>query len=467
MSKRMIFVALPALLMNGALSVQTGPLKSLNPQVQAIVAQISADRIAKIQQKLESFGTRNIYSPADDPNHGIGAAREWIAQQFREYSPKLQVSFDKHRLVGHPNQELFKNVEIWNVVAVLPGTSEPERHVIVSGHYDSIHLVFKTSENGLRQIDSEATVAAPAPGVTDDGSGTAAVMELARVMSQYQFRKTIVFIAFAAEEYGLYGSELYARDAATTHQVIEGVFNNDIIGSDVTGNGETANRSVNVYSEDPNDSTSRQLARYMKEMNGRYQPGFDVNLVFRHDRFGRGGDHSPFNAAGYAAIRVTTPMENFSNQHTGTDTFANTAPAYTALVAKANAAGIASLALAPKTPDVMTYAPSVTSTVPALRPALTRGGGVGSSSGYDAVMAWRNDHPEPDLLGYSIVMRKTTSPVWESEIFIGNVAQYTLPNVNIDEVVLGVKAIDKDGNESLTAAYVTPSYPRQRKIETY
>ncbi len=343
------------------------------------------------------------------------------------------------------------------MVAVLPGASEPERQVIVSGHYDSIDMVFKTGPDGRRQLDAEATVAAPAPGVTDDGSGTAAVMELARVMSKYQFRKTIVFVAFASEEYGLEGSGLYAQDAAAKHQIIEGVFNNDIIGSNVTGNGETTNRYVNVYSEEPDDSSSRQLARYMQEMNERYQPGFKVNLVFRHDRFGRGGDHSSFNAVGYTAIRVTTPMENFSNQHTPTDTFENTAPAYTALVAKANAAGIASLALAPKTPEIRTPAPTGGRSFGS---ALTRG------KGYDAVMTWHNDNPEPDLLGYSIVMRKTTSPIWESEIFVGNVTQYTLPNVNIDEVVLGVKAIDKDGNESPVAAYVTPPY-RARKIETY
>jgi hypothetical protein len=293
--------------------------------------------------------------------------------------------------------------------------------------------------------------------VTDDGSGTAALLELARVMSQHQFRKTIVFIAFAAEEYGLFGSALYAQDAAARHDQIEAVFNNDIIGSDVTGNGESSNRYVNVYSEEPNDSTSRQAARYLKEMAERYQPGFGVNMVFRHDRFGRGGDHSPFNANGFAAVRITTPMENFSNQHTATDTFGNTAPAYTALVAKANAAAIATLASAPKTPDISTPPPIEGR---AYASPLSRG------KGYDAVMEWKNASPETDLAGYAVVIRKSTSPDWEREIFVGNVNSYTLPNVNIDEVVVGVKAIDKDGNESLVAAFVTPPY-RSRKVETY
>ena len=320
--------------------------KPLNPQVQSIISQVSANRIAETQKHLETFVSRNIYSATDDPNHGIGAAREWIAAQFKSYSPKLQVSFDKHRLAEQGRA--FKNVEIWNIVAILPGTTEPERQVIVSGHYDTIDMVYRTNEKGTRELDPEATVAAVAPGVTDDGSGTAAVMELARVMSQYQFRKTIVFVTFAAEEYGLFGSGLYAQDAHDKHQIIEGVFNNDIIGSDVSGNGATTNRRVNVYSEEPDDSGSRQLARYVKDMSERYSPGFEISLVFRHDRFARGGDHSPFNAAGYAAIRVTTPSENFTHQHTDSDTFANTAPEYTALVTKANAAGIATLALAPE-----------------------------------------------------------------------------------------------------------------------
>lgn len=429
--------------------------KGLNPKVQTVVSQISSDRIAEIQQKLETFQTRNIYSATDDPAHGAGAAREWIAAQLKSYSPKLDVHFDKHHLAKQGRA--FSNVEIWNVVAVLKGTTEPDEQVLVSAHYDTINLIYKTNATGQRELDGPATAAAVAPGVTDDGSGTAAVMELARVMSQYQYRKTIVFIAFAAEEYGLFGSGLYAQEAAARHDHIEAVFNNDIIGSNVTGNGETSNRYVNVFSEDPNDSTSRQVARYLKTAAELYQPGFDVNLVFRHDRFGRGGDHSPFNAEGFAAVRVTTPMENFSNQHTASDTFANTAPKYTALVAKANAAAVAELALAPRAPEIRIPPPSEGR---AYASPLTRGGG------YDAAMTWHNDNPEADLAGYAVVMRKTTSPTWEREIFVGNVTHYTLENVNIDEVVVGVKAIDKEGNESLVSAFTTPKY-QQRKIETY
>jgi hypothetical protein len=425
------------------------PPKSINPQVTQIVEQVSADRIAAIQQKLGSFQTRNIYSSTTDPERGIGAAREWIAAQFKSYSPRLQVSFDKHRLAKQ-NTRMVGNVEIWNVVAVLPGTSEPERQVIIGAHYDTIDMIYRTGADGKRVLDAEATAHAPvAPGVTDDGSGTAAVMELARVMSQYQFRKTIVFVAFAAEEYGLFGSGLYAEEAAAHHAQIEGMFNNDLIGSDVTGDGRRTNHYVNVYSEEPNDSPSRELARYTEHAAERYQPGFGVNLIFRQDRFARGGDHSPFNARGYAAIRVTTASEDFANQHTPTDTFANTAPGYTVLVAKANAAAIASLSLAPQPPELSSVSP------------------LGRGAGYDAVLRWENAKAETDVVGYEVLMRKTTAPEWEREVFVGNVPSYTMHDVNIDEVVLGVRAVDRNGDESLVTPYVARPYPQREKIATY
>lgn len=445
---------LTILLFLGSLAFGDTSPQTLNPQVSEIISKVSSDRIAEIQQKLGSFGTRNIYSATDDPNHGIGAAREWIAAQFRSYSPRLEVSFDKHKLAKQGRA--FKDVEIWNVVARLPGTSEPDEEVLVTAHYDSIHLVFKTGPDGRRELDPEATAEAPAPGVTDDGSGIAAEMELARIMSQYHFRKTIVFIAFAAEEYGLFGSGLYAEDAVARHEKIEALFNNDIIGSDVSGNGASTNERVNVYSAEPNDSAPREVARYMKEISERYTPGFHIDLQFRHDRFGRGGDHSPFAAAGYGAIRITTPSENYANQHTATDTFANTAPAYTARVAQANAAAVAELALAPKPPSI-----STPHTLSFAASPIQRG-----PSGYDASLSWHSDPTEDDLAGYAIVMRKTTSPYWEKEILVGNVTKYIVPNVNIDELVFGVKAIDKAGDESLVTPYVAPPY-KQQKIATY
>lgn len=445
-------VLLPAYFVCGACLYAQHPI---NKQVSEIVSQVSEQRIAETLKHLESFETRNIYSSQSDPVHGIGAARRWIADQFRGDSPELQVSFDEHGIKA--SGRVYKDVRIYNVVAVLPGTTEPAHRVIVSGHYDSMNMVFKKGADGRRMLDAEATVAAIAPGVTDDGSGTAAVMELARVMSKYKFRKTIVFIAFAGEEYGLLGSSAYSEAARKRGDTIEGVFNNDIIGSDMRGDGARGNRKINIYSEDPNDSSSRELARYIRESAERYLPEMDVNLVFRHDRFGRGGDHSPFNAFGYAAVRVTTPYEDFANQHTANDTFANTSPSFTALVTRMNAAGLASLALAPRPPELRLPAEAGASYVM----PLGRG-----ASGYDADMHWSNAKPESDLSGYAIVIRDTKSPYWEHEIFVGNVDHYTFPGVSIDEVVLGVRAVDKEGNESLVSAYVNPPY-KQKPVITF
>lgn len=298
-----------------------------------------------------------------------------------------------------------------------------------------------------------------APGVTDDGSGTACVMELARVLSHYEFEKTLVFITFAGEEEGLLGSSLYAEKAHNLNQKIEAVLNNDIIGSDISGSGRTDNRRVSVFSEDPDDSPSRELARYVRDIGERYLPSMSVDTVFRADRFGRGGDHTPFNQEGFTAVRLSSPEENFANQHTVTDTFANTSVPYITLVTKVNGAAAASLAWAPKPPATSEVTERNGQKVTTL--FLTRG-----KSRYDAALKWKQENPEADLAGYVVVYRSTTSPYWEHEVFVGKTTEYTFPDVSIDDLVFGVKAIDKDGNESLVSAYVQA--PRaKRKIETY
>ena len=353
---------------------------------------------------------------------------------------------------------------------MLPGTVEPDRYVVISSHYDSINTrrgpgTPRTDDEGPRAPQEIEPVA---PGVSDNASGVAAVLEMARVMSQYEFDKSIVFIAFSAEEVGLLGSQAYATEAKQEKMDIEAVLNNDIIGNDIAGNGRSANGHVRVFSEGPEDSSSRALARYTKEIAERYVPSMTVDLIFRRDRFGRGGDHTSFNREGFAAVRLTTPSENYANQHTATDTLANASVPYATRVAKMNASVLASLALAPRPPVVMrprapgrppgstsstaTQAPAQS---PAGRPAgpgLTRG-----KSGYDAALRWEMPKPEPDLAGYAVVIRSTTSPLWEREIYVGNVTEYTIPDLSIDDVVIGVKAIDKDGNQSLVSAYDLPA----------
>jgi hypothetical protein len=457
--------------------------KAVNPQIQKIVEQISEEKIATILKKLEAFGTRNTFSTQDHPTRGIGAARKWIYEQFRSYSPKLEVSFDQYRLKKSTDRgsRIPNDADLYNVVAVLPGTTNKEQRIVISGHYDSLAFV-RPSAPGEANPPGEATTAATpptgaggagggqrqqapprdpnedAPGVTDDASGTACVMELARVLSQFEFEKTLVFVAFAGEEQGLLGSTLYAARSKKENQKIEAVLNNDIIGSDISGNGRMENRRVNVFSEDPQDSHSRTLARYIKDMGEKYLPSMRVDLMFRADRFGRGGDHTPFNQEGYAAVRFSSPSENFTHQHTLTDTFANTSVPYIARVTKVNGAVAASLALAPRAPVVVNEVERNGRKTEQLM--LQRG-----RTRYDAALRWKHEKPEADLAGYVVVMRSTTAPNWEREIYVGKVLEYTMPDVSIDEVVFGVKAIDKDGYESLVTPYV-PAPRQKRTIET-
>ena len=447
-----------------AASFAQAPTSRLNPLVAKVAEGVSEERIAATMKKLEGFGTRYVMSQKDNPTHGIGAAQRWIFDELKSYSPRLEVSYDD--FTAKKSLRIPHDVDLSNIVAVLPGTINKDRYVIVSGHYDSIASrrapgqPQPTGDQPPPPLDPET----PAPGVADDASGVAAVMELARVMSQYEFDKSVVFIAFSAEETGLNGSTAYAQKAKARNMQIEAVLNNDIIGSEVAGNGRTANNRLRVFAEGPEDSPARALARYTKEIAERYLPSMTVDLVFRRDRFGRGGDHTPFVREGFAAVRLTTPSENYANQHSATDTFANASAPYTTRVARMNGAVLASLALAPK-PPVVTRPPAprrasgdeaapTDAAAPVARgtgrvpPLLTRG-----KSGYDAALHWLAPDPEPDLAGYAVVIRATTSPVWEREIYVGNVTEYTIPDLSIDDIVIGVKAIDKDGNQSLVSAY--------------
>ncbi len=433
----------------------------IDPEIKALVDQVSEKRIEATLRKLETFGNRNVHTNDASETTGIGAARRWIFAELKSYSPRLQVRFDTHKV--KKQGRIQNDIELVNVVAVLPGTEQKERQILVSGHYDTLAIGARNEDAPLSDEASRleyANFKQPSPGVTDDGSGTAAVMELARVMSAHEFRKTLVFVAFAGEEMGLIGSALYAEQARGRNDLIDAVLNNDIIGSEVSGNGFRDNGSVRVFSEDPNDSPSRQLARYIHAAGALYFPALRADMIFRADRFGRGGDHTPFNQQQFAAVRFTTPAENFSNQHTATDTFANTSVPYTTRVAKLNMAAAASLAFAPKAP--------VTENVVAqgerkgqISPMIGRG-----KSRYDAVLRWKNETPEPDLAGYVVVERSTQAPDWEHETFVGNVLTYTFENVSIDDRVFGVKAIDKRGHESLVSPYVFKARPL-RKIETW
>ena len=449
------------------------PATTPDPTIQKITAAISEQHVHDTIAKLESFETRNTLSTTTQPSRGIGAARDWIFSQFQSYSPRLQVSFDTHTIPRAGR--VWRDVELKNVVAMLPGKSEQARNrwIIVSGHYDTVNLRAQTGRSPAEAAD------AIAPGACDDGSGTACVMECARVLSQYEFDATLVFVAFAGEEQGLVGAKAMAKRLKAQNQEIEAVLNNDIIGTDASANGAKAGNHVLVFSEDPNDSPSRQIARFVHHTALTYFPEMSADMVFRYDRFGRGGDHTAFNQEGYPAVRITTPAENFANQHTATDTLANMSVPYTTKVIRINAASAAALALAPKAPVTMAPAGAgrgsattrgaargTTADAPATAPdaetASARGRGAAGrigltrGAGYDAVLRWEYPNPEADLAGFVVVVRSTIAPDWEKEYWAGDVRTFTLKDLPIDQVVLGVKAVDKDGHEGPVSAYVNP-----------
>ncbi len=422
----------------------------LDPRVEKILSQISEQRLAGILQKLGSFGTRNTLSSTDSTTTGIGAARQWIFDEMKKSSSRLQVSFDTYQVPK--GGRITRDIELRNVVAVLPGKSA--RRIYVSGHYDSFAAVRPAAGSAPRQAGAAAPGATPpaagqaaaappvdnlAPGVNDDGTGTALVMELARVFGEsgVDFDATLVFVAFAGEEQGLIGATRHAEKAAADKVVIDAVLNNDMIGNVQGGDGLQDSIHVRVFSEGPEDSPSRQLARYIVRAGAAYVPTDQVTLVARYDRFGRGGDHTPFNQRGFTAVRITESVENYERQHTALDTFEGVNVPYFVRNVKLSAAAMASLALAPPSPVV---------TSDRGQPTLGR-----QPSGYDANLRWK---ASPGAVGYKVFWREAWTPDWQHEIRVGNVTEYVLPAMSIDDYIFGVAAIGPDGNESLVSVYV-------------
>jgi hypothetical protein len=411
-----------------------------DPRIAKLVASISEDRLTALLRKLESFETRHTLSATDSPTRGIGAARQWILEEMRRAGPRLEVSFDTYQ-VAQQGERIVRDVELRNVVAVLPGKSP--RRLYVSGHYDTVARQ-PDGNFDWNKTDNKA------PGVDDDGSGTALVMELSRVFAEsgMEFDATLVFVAFAGEEQGLVGASLHAQKAAAAGTRIDAVLNNDIVGSDHGGNGVLDSASVRVFSEGPEDSPSRQLARAIRRQAALYVPSHAVRLIARHDRFGRGGDHTPFSQRGYAAVRFTESKENYGRQHIADDTFEGVSPAYLARNARVNAAALAVLGLAPPAPKVADEKG---------RPRLGR-----EPSGYDAHLAWE---ATPGAVAYRVFWREAWSPDWQHERTVTGAIELVLPNVSIDDFVFGVAAVDAAGHESLVSAYVNP--PRaENEIKT-
>jgi hypothetical protein len=421
----------------------------IDPRIVALIASISQDRLGATLKKLESFETRNSLSSTDSPTRGIGAARQWILDEMKSFSPKLHVSFDTYQV---PKQgRITRDVELRNVMAILPGRSP--RRIYVSGHYDTVARPggqsSSNSSDGPRDPDAPtpppADPMAPvdnlAPGVNDDGSGTALTIELARAFSQsgIDFDATLVFMCHVAEEQGLVGARLHAQKAAAEKIPIDAILNNDIVGGDTAGNGIVDGATIRVYSEGPEDSPSRSLARFVQRWGARYVPSHRVRLMARPDRFGRGGDHSAYNQLGFTAVGFRESRENFTRQHDVRDTYAGISLTYLAQNARVNAAAAATLALAPPAPGV---------TSARGQPTISR-----APSGYDANLRWT---ASPGAVAYRIFWREAWGPDWQRDMLVGNVTNVVLPNMQIDDYVFGVAAVDAAGHESTVSAYVTP-----------
>jgi hypothetical protein len=420
---------------------------TVDSRIAAALQQVSAERIRANIEQLVSFGTRSTISAQDQAaigaERGVGAAREWIKSEFARYSKDcggcLEVKTDT--FTEPAAERIPQPTEITNVYAVLKGTDagNAKRIVLVTGHYDS------------RNSDIFDTKGA-APGANDDGSGTAVSLECARVLSKLKFPATIIFLTVAGEEQGLNGSQHFAKMAKDQGWDIEAALNNDIVGGDKSA--EQDHSVVRVFSEGlpaaatdqdirrirslggENDSASRQLARYVDEVGHAYNAGVKPVLVFRLDRYLRGGDHYSFNQQGFAAVRFTEFREDFHHQHqnvrkeNGTE-YGDLAKFvdfdYVAHVARLNAATLASLASAPAPPANLHL--------------------LAKDLENDSAFTWEN--PSGGLAtGYEILWRSTTSPEWEHAENVGNVTRATL-KLSKDNVIFAVRAVDAQGHESL------------------
>ncbi len=438
--KTIVLLALFALFASSAAAQKK---EKPNAETVKMLREVSPKNIEATIRKLVSFGTRNTLSEQDNPARGIGAARDYLFGEFQKISADcggcLQV--EKQSFLQPKANRVPEPTTLTNVVATLKGATDPTRVYVVSGHYDSM-------------CSSPVDVKCDAPGANDDASGTAAVVEMARVMSKRKFDATIVFMTVPGEEQGLLGATYFAEQAKQNKMNIEAMFTNDIIGGVTSYKNAADRQSVRVFAEGvpsdeteqqagtrrsvggENDSASRQLGRFIKEVADVYSPKFRVQLIYRRDRYLRGGDHIPFLERGFPAVRFTEPHEDYTHQHqtirTENNIFYGDTPEfvdfdYIANVARVNAASLAALALAPAKPK----------NVVILTKRLTN----------DTDLQW-NASADNDLAGYEVVWRDTTAPFWTNSVFVGNVTTYTAKEMSKDNYFFGVRAVDKSGNKS-------------------
>lgn len=410
-----------------------------------IIQSISSSRIETDVRTLANFETRNTFSDTVSNKRGIGAARRWIKSEFEAVSKEcnncLDVFYQKDFVRTNEGERIAKDTWIVNVAAIQKGTKFPNRYIIMTGDIDS------RNSDAMNYTDA-------APGANDNATGMAGTIEAARVLSKYQFENSIIYLGLSGEEQGLFGGKGFAAFAQKNNWEIIGVLNNDMIGNIEGVNGVIDNRTFRIFSEPTSttdtekeqknrrfyggevDGISRQLARYIHKLTSIYMPEMNPMMVYRLDRFGRGGHHRPFNDLGYAGVRIMEAHENYNRQHQNLrtengikygDVVEGVNFDYANKITAVNAITLASLAWSPTEPkNVM----------------------IGGIVEANTKLKW--EKPEDDsIVGYKIYWRLTTSPQWENSRFVGDVDFYELKGIVIDNYLFGVAAVSKNGHESI------------------
>ncbi|MBZ0328331.1 MAG: M28 family metallopeptidase [Altibacter sp.] len=421
----------------------TGIFAQTDARIYDIIHAVSAERIEADITTLAQFGTRHTLSDTVSQTRGIGAARRWIKAAFetisKDCSDCLDVFYQKDLVQKGANNRIVKDVWVVNVVAIQKGTKYPNRYIIMSGDIDS-------------RVSDPNDFTSDSPGANDNASGMAGALEAARVLSKYQFESSIIYVGLSGEEQGLFGGKGLAQYAKDKGWDIIGVLNNDMIGNIQGVDGVISNRDFRIFSEpvpptetesERNarrfyggevDGISRQLARFVYTTTKTYMPEMHPNLIYRLDRFGRGGHHRPFNDAGFAGIRIMESHENYTQQHQDLrledgieygDRLKFVNFEYAKKLTAVNAISMASLAWAPPAPTNVAI------------------GGIVEPS---VKLKW--DKVE-GAVGYKIYWRDTTSPTWDYSRYVGDTNTFTLEGIVIDNYFFGVASVGKDGHESV------------------
>jgi hypothetical protein len=422
-----------------------------DPELHALLRQVDPERIKATILRLVQFGTRHTASSQTDPERGIGAATNWVFEQLQAAAAPSggRMTVERQTFVQPVSPQIPVPTTITNVIATLKGTASPERFYVITGHLDS-------------RVTDVLDFTSDAPGADDDASGVAVVLELARLFATHQFPGTVVLATVAGEEQGLYGSAHLAAQLKAANRDVQGMFSNDIVGASQAFDGTRPDPfSVRLFVEGvptdvtaagiatlqatggENDGVTHQLARFVTSVAPASLTGMNIRVIWRRDRYLRGSDHLSFQAQGWPAARITEPRENFNHEHRDVAVVNGVQNGdlpefvdfgYVARVARVNGAALWALATNPGTPknlQIHTAPPP---------------GYAGTNL---TTLTW-DASPEPDLAGYEVVMRETTSPDWTSSIPVGTVTTVTL-NISKDNVQFGLRAVDRAGRRSPAA----------------